>query len=128
MRLLLDTHCLIRALSQPGHLPRFVREAIEDPDNAVYASAASAWEIAIKNALGKLKFPLDKLLPASEQAGIVELPVTIRHAQALAHLPLHHRDPFDRVLIAQAQVEGLALASRDPKVRHYQVTVFWKNN
>ena len=128
MRLLLDTHCLIWALSQPDHLPQSVREAIEEPDNAVYASAASAWEIAIKNAIGKLKFPLDKLLSALEKAGIVELPVTIRHTQALARLPLHHRDPFDRVLIAQSQIEGLALASRDPKFRHYQVTVFWENN
>lgn len=125
MRLLLDTHCLIWSLSRPRELPQRVREAIEDRGNVIYASAASAWEIAIKNAIGKLKFPLDKLMPALARVGIVELPVTIRHAQALALLPLHHRDPFDRVLIAQSQIEGLALASRDPQLRRYQVTIYW---
>lgn len=127
MRLLLDTHALIWALSAPGKLPQRVRLAIEDSSNEVFASAASAWEISIKHALGRLVFPLARLGSELAKASIAELPVTIRHARAVSALPAHHRDPFDRMLVAQAATEGLSLVSRDPQVRRYQVTVLWKD-
>lgn len=125
MRLLLDTHALLWALSAPGKLPAGIRAAVEDPANIVFASAASAWEMAIKQARGKLDFPGADLAGALRRASLLELPVAIKHAAAAARLPPLHRDPFDRMLVAQAQVEGLSLVSRDPAVRKYQVTVLW---
>lgn len=125
MRLLLDTHALLWALEAPQRLPPGVRAAIEDTDNDVFASAASAWEIAIKQSLGRLPVPRADLLEALSRASLTELPVTLRHAQATRSLPPIHRDPFDRMLVAQAQTEGLSLVSRDPWVRRYPVTVLW---
>lgn len=116
MNLLLDTHVLIwwdegRRLS-PG-----ARRAIDRAD-AVYVSAASAWEIAIKIGLGRLR-PSRTVEQAAADSGFLELPVTFRHAELVAHLPAHHRDPFDRVLIAQAEAERLTLVTRDPVFRRY---------
>jgi PIN domain nuclease of toxin-antitoxin system len=91
----------------------------------VFASAASAWEMAIKQARGKLRYPGAELAAALRRASFLELPVTVRHAEAAAVLPPLHRDPFDRMLVAQAQTEGLSLVSRDPAVEQYQVTVLW---
>jgi PIN domain nuclease of toxin-antitoxin system len=125
LRLLLDTHALIWALSTPAKLPRFVAGAIDDPENFVFASAASAWEMSIKQALGRLDFPLHRLADTLAKTGIVDLAVTLRHAVAVSRLPAHHRDPFDRLLIAQAQLEDLTLVSRDPLIRQYQVPVLW---
>jgi PIN domain nuclease of toxin-antitoxin system len=125
LRLLLDTHALFWALLEPGKLPASLRSTLEDPGNAVFASAASTWEMAIKQAIGKVSFPFDALAAALRRASLLELPVTIRHAEAAASLPPHYRDPFDRMLVAQAQIEGLSLVSRDPAVRQYQVTVLW---
>ncbi len=125
MRLLLDTHALLWVLSAPAKLPAATREALEDPTNVVFASAASAWEMAIKQARGKLRYPAAELTAALRRASLLELPVTVRHAEAAARLPPLHRDPFDRMFIAQAQAEGLGLVSRDPAVRQYQVTVVW---
>jgi PIN domain nuclease of toxin-antitoxin system len=125
LRLLLDTHALLWALSAPGNLPADIREALEDPANIVFVSAASAWEMAIKQARGKLRYPAADVAAALGRASLLELPVTIRHAEAAARLPPLHRDPFDRMLVAQAQTEGLSLVSRDPAVRQYQVTVVW---
>ena len=125
MRLLLDTHALFWALVEPDKLPVPLRKALEDPRNIVFASAASAWEMAIKQAAGKVDFPFAELTSALRRASVRELAVTIGHAEAAAKLPPLHRDPFDRMLIAQAQAEGLGLVSRDPAVRRYQVTVLW---
>jgi len=125
LRLLLDTHALLWVLSAPAKLPVTIRAALEDPTNIVFASAASAWEMAIKQARGKLRYPAAELTAALRRVSLLELPVTVRHAEAAAGLPLLHRDPFDRMLIAQAQAEGLGLVSRDPAVRQYQVTVLW---
>ncbi len=125
MRLLLDTHVLLWALEAPQRLPAGIRAAIEDTENDVYASAASAWEIAIKQSLGKLPVPRADLLETLSCANLAELPVTLKHAQATRLLPPIHRDPFDRMLVAQAQTEGLSLVSRDPLVRRYPVTVLW---
>ncbi len=91
----------------------------------MFASAASAWEIAIKQSLGKLSEPRADLLETLSRANLAELPVTLKHAQATRLLPPIHRDPFDRMLVAQAQVEGLSLVSRDPLIRRYPVTVLW---
>jgi PIN domain nuclease of toxin-antitoxin system len=123
--LLLDTHALLWVLSAPGKLPAGIREAVEDPANPVFASAASAWEMAIKQARGTLRYPAAELGAALRDASLLELPVTVLHAQAAAKLPPIHRDPFDRMLIAQAQTEGLSLVSRDPAIQQYQVTVLW---
>lgn len=125
MRLILDTHALFWILLEPGKLPGSLRATLQDPENLVYASAASVWEMAIKQAAGKVSFPFDALAAALRRADLLELPITMRHAEAAASLPPLHRDPFDRMLVAQAQVEGLSLVSRDPAVRQYQVTVLW---
>ena len=101
--MLLDTHALLWALESPQRLPAGIRAAIEDTENDVFASAASAWEIAIKQSLGKLPVPRADLLGTLRRANLTELPVTLRHAQATRSLPLIHRDPFDRMLVAQAQ-------------------------
>jgi len=125
LRLLLDTHALLWALAAPGELPAGIRAALEDATNIVFASAASAWEMAIKQARGKLRYPAAELSAALRRVSLIELPVTIRHAEVAARLPPLHRDPFDRMLVAQAQSEGLSLVSRDPAIRRYQVTVLW---
>ena len=118
MNLLLDTHVLIwwdegRRLSSAG------RRAIEDADS-VYVSAASAWEVAIKIGLGRLR-PSRTVEEAVEESGFLELPITTRHAQRVAGLPAHHRDLFDRLLVAQAEAEGLTLVTRDPVFERYAV-------
>jgi PIN domain nuclease of toxin-antitoxin system len=125
LRLLLDTHALLWALEAPQRLPAGIRAAIEDTENDVFASAASAWEISIKQSIGKLPVPLADLLETLRRTHLTELPVTLKHAQATRLLPPLHRDPFDRMLVAQAQMEGLSLVSRDPLVRRYPVTVLW---
>jgi PIN domain nuclease of toxin-antitoxin system len=125
LRLLLDTHALFWALVEPDKLPASLRHVLEEPANMVFASAASTWEMAIKHAAGKVDFPFAALTSELRRASVLELPVTIRHAEAAAKLPPLHRDPFDRMLVAQAQTEGLSLVSRDPAVRQYQVTVLW---
>ncbi len=125
MRLLLDTHAFLWMLDAPQRLPAGIRSAIEDVENEVFVSAASAWEIAIKQSLGRLPAARADPFEALRRTGLAELPVTVEHARATRSLPLLHRDPFDRMLVAQAQLEGLSLVSRDPAVRRYQVTVLW---
>jgi PIN domain nuclease of toxin-antitoxin system len=125
LKLLLDTHALFWALLEPDKLPVALRATLEDPGNVVFASAASTWEMAIKQAAGKVSFPFDELATALRRASLLELSVTMRHAEAAARLPPLHRDPFDRMLVAQAQTEGLSLVSRDAAVRQYQVSVVW---
>jgi PIN domain nuclease of toxin-antitoxin system len=118
---LLDTHALIWALSDPDRLSDTARNAIEDPKNEIYVSAVSAWEIGIKAGLGKIEFPLDDLPSSMVDAGFSELPVSVRHAIAVKELPQHHRDPFDRLLIAQALQEGLVVVTRDSQLAAYPV-------
>ncbi|MDB5101766.1 MAG: hypothetical protein JWM80_6187 [Cyanobacteria bacterium RYN_339] len=123
MRLLLDTHALLWALGDVAQLHPAAAEAIADGRNAVYVSAASVWEAGIKRALGKLEAPED-LVGAIERCQFRSLPITPAHAWQAAALPLLHQDPFDRMLVAQAQVEGLTLVSRDERVRAYDVATF----
>lgn len=126
MRLLLDTHAFLWVLDAPQRLPAWIRAAIEDGENEVCVSIASAWEIAIKQSLGRLPLSRVDALDALRRSGLAELPITIEHVRRTRSLPLLHRDPFDRMLVAQAQAEGLSLISRDPAMRQYQVTVLWE--
>lgn len=120
MRLLLDAHVLLWWLADHPSLPPEARTAIAEPGNEVLVSAATVWEIAIKQAAGRLDAPTD-LLDALATNDFGPLPITATHAAAAAALPSHHLDPFDRMLVAQAQLEGLRLASVDERVRAYEV-------
>lgn len=124
-RLLVDTHVLLWWLADDrDRLSATARERLTAPAARVVVSAVSVWETAIKRALGKLIAPPD-LLMRLEQAAVDLLPITARHADRVAGLPDHHRDPFDRLLVAQAELEGLTIVSADPQVRRYDVTVVW---
>ncbi len=121
MRLLLDTHLLLWSMAASRRLPAEVRELLTDPDNAVFCSAASIWEIAIKSTLEKRDFKIDLpgLLRALPRAGFTELPVSAAHAVAVATLPAHHKDPFDRLLVAQAMRGPLILLTNDSQLAAY---------
>ena len=121
MRLLLDTHTLI--WWDDDQLPRRVTAAIQAAD-AVFVSAVTAWEIAIKSALGKL-VARGTVETVVADYGFSPLPVSIHHADAVRHLAPHHRDPFDRLLIAQAGSEDLTIVTRDPVFKLYDVAVRW---
>ena len=120
MRLLLDTHVVLWGLRQDDALGQRATAAIEDPENEVFVSAVSVWEIAIKKASGKLTAP-DNLRSWIGASGFQELPVTFAHAEQAGALPLRHRDPFDRMLIAQAQAEGLVLVTADGDIPRYGI-------
>jgi PIN domain nuclease of toxin-antitoxin system len=96
---------------------------LADPAHDVYLSAAVVWEVSIKRATGKLKAP--DFTETAREGGVIPLPITIEHAEAAGALPLHHRDPFDRMLIAQARIEAAAIVSADPALRAYDVRVEW---
>lgn len=121
MRLLLDSHILLRLDHDPSLVPANQQDVIADKANEVFVSAVTAWELGIKQRKGKLV--LSK--PVSEQRirfGFLELPITFAHAEYAAGLPLLHGDPFDRMLVAQAIVEGLTLVTADAAIREYAVT------
>ncbi|HTU63070.1 MAG TPA: type II toxin-antitoxin system VapC family toxin [Polyangiales bacterium] len=127
MRLLLDTHILLWSALEPERLSNAARIAIEDAENGVYVSAASAWEIAIKQSLGKLE--LDRpaehwLLEVLRKSGFEAIDVSVASALRVRALPWHHRDPFDRLLIAQALEENLTLVTHDAKLAVYGVPLF----
>lgn len=122
MKLLLDTHALLWWLGDDPQLATEARKAIADSEHLVAVSAASAWEISIKRALGKLDAP-DDLTDAVAASGFEPLPITLQHAVGVASLPRHHDDPFDRMLIAQAQAEDLTIVTRDPRFRDYRVGI-----
>ena len=120
MRLLLDTHTFLWWVSDWGEIDEITRDAIADPANEVFVSAVSGWEIAIKKAKGRLVAP-DNLSAVVEEKHFEHLPLTFEHAERAAVLPMHHRDPFDRMLIAQAQTEELVLVTRDQRIPLYDV-------
>lgn len=123
MNLLLDTSALLWWLAGDDRLGQDARAAIVDPSNRVYVSAASAWEIAIKIGLGKLDAPVDSAtwLPAELAANrFLPLPIQLSHALQVEHLPRHHADPFDRLLIAQAATEDLVIVTGDSQFERYQ--------
>ena len=116
MKLLLDTHVLIWAATEPERMTKVAREAIEDPENDVRVSAVSAWELSIKQSLGKIDLarPVEKWLPeVLRRSAFARLPVTVKDALRVRSLPWHHRDPFDRLLLAQAAARGLTIVTRD---------------
>jgi PIN domain nuclease of toxin-antitoxin system len=123
--LLLDTHALVWALSAPRRLPAQVAALIRDPQTDVYVSAASTWEIAIKSALGKINADLAAIVGAARAAAFEELPITIAHTERLHALPAHHRDPFDRLLVAQALEERLTIVTHDRLIAAYSVSRLW---
>jgi PIN domain nuclease of toxin-antitoxin system len=120
LNLLLDSHALLWALHDPGRLRAEAAMSIRDPGRAVFYSAASVWELELKAAVGKLALP-SAWLDSVEKTGFLELPVTAAEARASAHLPWHHKDPFDRLLVAQSLRHGLRLATRDPAISPYGV-------
>ncbi len=122
MNLLLDSHALLWALHDPARLRPEAAAAIRQPENSVYFSAASAWELELKAAAGRLELPTD-WLRAADATGFLEIPITATIARRSAHLPWHHRDPFDRVLVAHALDRGLRIATRDPMISMYGVPV-----
>lgn len=128
MKLLLDTHTFIWWDSEPAKLSPQVLALCQDRTNSLLLSVASVWEMQIKLQLGKLKLdlPLAEIIESQQQRNNIEiLPVLLTHVLALQSLPAHHKDPFDRLLIAQANVEEAALASSDPVFAKYAVNVLW---
>lgn len=118
MRLLLDTHLLLWWLDDSPLLPDEAHRLIENPENTIFVSVASLWEIRIKQSLGKLVLPA-AFQQVLRESGFELLSIDARHTEALAGLPLHHRDPFDRMLLAQAREEDLLLLSADAGLRPY---------
>jgi PIN domain nuclease of toxin-antitoxin system len=122
MRFLVDTHALLWALGEPSTLSREARDALADPSNLVVVSSASLWECAIKASIGKLDLPED-FFDSIPEAGYEVMPIGISHLNVYRTLPMHHRDPFDRMLVAQARADALTLISRDPDIAKYDVAV-----
>ena len=126
MRVLLDTQCWLWMLAAPERLSSSARSLVASASNELLLSAASAWEIAIKHALGKLRLPAppaESLPPLMAKTGVTPLPVLHGHAFRVAELPPHHRDPFDRLLIAQAQVERVPILTADRVFARYDVEI-----
>ena len=124
-RLLLDTNVIVwLLLGDRRSVTGAAAEALEDESNAVSVSAVSVWEIAIKRSLGKLVIE-DGWMKALRRLGFDPMPITAVHAEEVEHLPWHHRDPFDRMLVTQALLEAQALVSADPHLAAYGVDVVW---
>jgi len=123
MNLLLDTHAFVWWYEDSKRLGKTARSALSKPGNSVWLSAASAWEIAIKSGAGRflLKKPADEIIARLVEDGLQTLPISIQHALAVRNLPLHHADPFDRILIAQAQCEDMTLVTADAVFDAYEI-------
>ncbi|HYJ20698.1 MAG TPA: type II toxin-antitoxin system VapC family toxin [Solirubrobacterales bacterium] len=118
LKLLLDTHVMLWAISDPGRLSVQARNSIASEENEVFVSVVSPWEIAIKKSRNRIEIP-DDLDRGLESSGFKLLPVLLRHTKAIESMPHHHRDPFDRMLVAQAIVDGMILVTADRKLTHY---------
>ncbi|MEZ4863593.1 MAG: type II toxin-antitoxin system VapC family toxin [Caldilineaceae bacterium] len=131
MRVLLDTHTFLWWIDNDSRLSAQVGEIIRDGANEVLFSAASSWEIAIKAQLGKLALPTnsatleDFIIDQLAKNAFHILPIQLEHTLQVYGLPLHHRDPFDRVLVAQSQVENVSILTDDPRIRRYNAQVIW---
>mgnify|MGYP001611628342 FL=1 len=121
-RVLLDTHVLLWWLADDPKLGKNARNVISNGNNEIYVSAASSWEISIKKRNGKLVGP-DNIDSIVEQERFTKLPISLIHGEAAGQLPDHHKDPFDRMLIAQAQTEGLTILTTDEKIQQYDAAV-----
>ena len=124
MRLLVDTHAALWLLTGDKRLGEEAARQLRDGTNQLLLSAAVVWEVAVKRSLGKLEAPAD-FAATILAGGAQELAITLDHAAAIERLPWHHRDPFDRLLVAQAQIEGATLVSGDPALQPYGVPVVW---
>jgi PIN domain nuclease of toxin-antitoxin system len=128
MKVLLDTHAFLWWITDDQRLSLRAREIISEGENEVFVSAATGWEIAIKAQIGRLGLPTELQQFIVEQLkvnAIKSLPIEMRHALHISTLPAHHRDPFDRMLVAQAQLENLPILSTDPDIGKYEVTIIW---
>ena len=127
MELLLDTHTFIWYINGDKKLPVKVKKAITNIQNTCFISIASVWEIAIKHTLGKLELASDfnKIAGFMEENDIQILPIELEHIQQLLRLKYHHRDPFDRIIIAQSITEGLTIITKDEQFEPYKAVLFW---
>lgn len=128
MKALLDTHTFLWWILDDERLSPRVRETIRDPNTTLFLSAASAWEMVIKAQAGRLRLSENPARFIQEQLslqGIEGLPVQVSHALHVSSLPAHHRDPFDRLLVAQSQMENLPILSSDPLIAQYEVEIIW---
>jgi PIN domain nuclease of toxin-antitoxin system len=128
MRYLLDTHSFLWWNMDDPQLSSIAKEIIGDGNNEIFLSAATAWEIAIKAARGRLALPENPTRYFSNRLnlhGFQALPIQIQHAAQVHKLPMHHADPFDRLLIAQSQLESMPLISVDAEIRKYEIEVIW---
>lgn len=128
MRILLDTHAFLWLVTDHPNLSHTAKELFLNPDNDLYVSAVSGFEIAVKFSLGKLRLtesPRDFMENRIRNNALSRLPVSLQHTYRLSHLPIHHKDPFDRLLVAQAQEEDLPILTADPAISAYDVEVFW---
>jgi PIN domain nuclease of toxin-antitoxin system len=128
VRFLLGTHVFLWAIAEPSRLSDRVRRWLDDGDNEAWVSIASVWEIAIKAGLGRLRLPSDLggfLARQLVASNLRLLPIGLEHAVVIRDLPLDHRDPFDRLLIAQSRIEQLALISHDARMTAYEVEELW---
>ena len=127
MKFLIDTHAIIWFITDDSKLPASVKNLIEDIANTCFVSVASLWEMAIKFSIGKLVLgvSLEEMFELIEKTGFELLSATPKHLLASAKLPFHHSDPFDRLMIAQAQTDNLTLVSRDGKFDLYEVKLLW---
>lgn len=121
---LVDAHALLWAADSPERIGNAARDALINPDHTALASAATLWELAIKANLGKLEIPVD-FFARLEAAGYRTLHLDRSHFECYRNLPLHHRDPFDRMIIAQAMVEGITIISEDAAFKAYGIEVLW---
>ncbi len=127
MNLLIDTHAVIWFITAHDELPSHVQDRIENPENNCFVSIASLWEMGIKYTLGKLtlKADLERIFELIEDSGISILPITSAHILTSTTLEFHHRDPFDRLIIAQAKREGLTIISKDSIFQAYGINLMW---
>jgi PIN domain nuclease of toxin-antitoxin system len=124
MKVLLDTHVWLWMWGEPERLRNEARSVLEDPATVLHVSAVTAWEMATKASSGRLRLPTSPdvwLSDSRHRGGVTELPITFDHATRAGSLPLHHRDPFDRMLVAQAQAEGLVLVTADRQLAPYEI-------
>ncbi len=128
MNILIDTHVFIWWDSEPGKLSKRAFELCVDPDNTLILSTASLWEIQIKSQLGKIQLdkPLEEIVHEQKVANNLQtLPIADRHVYEIGNLPLIHKDPFDRIIVAQAKSEGFKLITHDNKLREYRIHIEW---
>jgi len=125
VRLLLDTPALIWWLADDDRLSAKARKTIANPDHQIQVSAVSGWEISLNRSLGRIEVSFEALVDAIDECGFDMLPVSLQHGLIAGALPAHHDDPFDRMLVAQCQAEGLRLVSNDRQLAAYGVDLLW---